>query len=118
MGCSTDVMITLTKTEIMNHMLDATGILDSNLIISSADKTILYKDENGYSFIELLKYRSMIRILLYLINSPRLNICNVLLFNNHKRSNELSVTYIAQYLKGVRARRFIMRLEKDLFGFN
>ena len=48
MGYSIDAMFVPAKTEIMNHILDATWIFNSNTMISSVDKATIYKDEDGY----------------------------------------------------------------------
>ena len=100
-------IITMTHTGLIDRILQAMDMLDSNVKYTPADKDPLHKDLMGEPCCEAWKYRSIFGMMLYLAGSTLLNIIYAVhqcarFSHNPKKSYEVGVKHIARYLKGTR----------------
>ena len=106
--------ITLSQSGLIDRILEAMGMVDSNLKFIPTEKVPLNKDLKGYPCCETLSYGSIIGMLLYLSRSTRLDIAYTIhqfaqFFHDPKYSHEVGLKYIAHHLKHNRTKELILK---------
>ena len=105
--------ITLTQRGLINRIIEALGVEDLPSVSTPADR-ILHKDENGNPATGDFNYASVIGMAWYLYGHSRSELGFALsqasrFTHSPRRSHELALIRIGQYLKGTRDKGMILR---------
>ena len=105
--------ITLTQRGLINRIIEALGVEDLPSVSTPADR-ILHKDENGDPATGDFNYASVIGMAWYLYGHSRSELGFALsqasrFTHSPRRSHELALIRIGQYLKGTRDKGMILR---------
>ena len=106
--------ITLTQMGLINRILKACGMEDSNPKSTPAEITPIGKDLDGDPCKEKWDYRSIVGMMLYLAGTSRPDISYSVhqcarFSHSPKHSHEIAVKHIVRYLKGTRDKGLIMK---------
>jgi Reverse transcriptase (RNA-dependent DNA polymerase) len=123
LGVLEDKSIELTQTGLIDRIITAMGLNDSNIVMTPAEYGGLPKDKEGDDAQESWSYRSILGMMLYLCNTRpdiQFAVSQCARFTaNPKRSHEVALKRIGRYLKGTKERGLILKpddaLEIELF---
>jgi Reverse transcriptase (RNA-dependent DNA polymerase) len=123
MGEREDKSIELTQTGLIDRIITAMGLNESNIVMTPAEFGALPKDKLGVEAQESWSYRSVLGMMLYLCNTRpdiQFAVSQCARFTaDPRKSHEIALKRIGRYLKGTKDRGLVLKpddaLEIELF---